>query len=102
MTDAHTFEPSTSTVPAGSTVTFSNDSSEAHTVTAYEDEIPEDAVYFASGGFPSEEQARDRLSKGLIGEGRSFEVTLEEPGTYEYFCIPHEGDGMKGTIVVER
>jgi plastocyanin len=37
----------------------------------------------------------------LIQSGDTFDVTFEQPGTYEYYCIPHESAGMKGTIVVE-
>ena len=62
---------------------------------------PDGTAYFASGGFDSEEDARANLSDGLIDPDETFEVTFDEPGTYDYFCIPHEGSGMKGTIIVE-
>ena len=101
MADGQRFEPATITIEAGETVTWMNESEEAHTVTAYGDEIPEGASYFASGDSSNEEEARDSLSESLIKSGESFEVTLDEPGTYEYYCIPHESNGMKGTIVVE-
>lgn len=32
--------------------------------------------------------------------GESFEVTLTEPGVYDYYCVPHEHAGMVGRIVV--
>jgi plastocyanin len=96
-----TFDPATITVKAGETVTWVNESDEAHTVTAYGNEIPDEAAYFASGGASSEDEARDSLSEGLLEAGDTFEVTLDQPGTYEYYCIPHESSGMKGTIVVE-
>lgn len=96
------FEPETITVSAGETVTFVHDDGEQHTVTAVEDSIPDDAEYFASGGFESEREARESLSEGLLAQGETFEVTLEVPGTYEFFCIPHEQSGMRGTIEVEE
>jgi hypothetical protein len=34
------------------------------------------------------------------GSGESFSYTFDEPGTYEYFCIPHEDLGMVGTVTV--
>lgn len=102
MTSAHAFEPEELTVQVGDTVTFSNDSSESHTVTAYEDGLPDGATYFASGDFASEQEARDDVAGGLIKPGKTFDVTFDEPGTYRYFCIPHESDGMAGTIVVEK
>lgn len=97
----HAFSPARITVSAGAEVTWVNDSGQAHTVTAYEDSLPEGAPYFASGGAPSEEAARADLSAGLIRPGETFSVTFEVPGTYRYFCIPHEGQGMTGTVVVE-
>jgi len=96
------FSPSTFTAKAGSTITFTNDSDQAHTVTALEDELPDGAEYFASGGFGSESEARDDVGAGLIDPGEDFEVTLNEPGTYQYVCLPHESQGMRGTIIVEE
>lgn len=34
------------------------------------------------------------------GSGESFSFTFEEPGTCDYFCIPHEQVGMVGTVTV--
>ena len=101
MTDAQRFDPAEITVEAGQTIEFTNDSSELHTVTAYEGELPPGADYFASGGFSSEEEARANLSEGLIDPGDTFEVTLDTPGRYAYFCIPHESQDMTGSITVE-
>jgi plastocyanin len=101
MIQGQRFDPANITIEAGETITWVNESDEGHTVTAYGNEIPEDATYFASGDAPNETEARDSLSEGLLESGDTFEVTLDRPGTYEYYCIPHESSGMKGTIVVE-
>jgi plastocyanin len=101
MGAGQSFDPEGLTVGAGETITFLNDGPEVHTVTAYEDDLPEGADFFASGGFDREQAARDQLEDGLLREGETFEVTLDEPGTYRYFCIPHEQQGMRGTITVE-
>jgi plastocyanin len=39
---------------------------------------------------------------GLIEGGTegTYSYTFEEPGTYEYFCKPHEEVGMVGTVTV--
>jgi hypothetical protein len=39
---------------------------------------------------------------GMIegGSGGTFSFTFEEPGTYDYFCIPHESLGMIGSVTV--
>ena len=102
MTAGHVFDPEALTVVAGTKVTFTNDDEEAHTVTAYEDSLPEGGEYFSSGAFASEDAARDGVGDALIEPGATYSVRLEEPGTYRYFCIPHEDHGMKGEIVVEE
>jgi plastocyanin len=100
MDPSHKYDPEELTVDAGATVTWTSDTDEAHTVTAYDDGLPEGADYFATGDFPNEDAARDDVGEGLLTNGQSFEVTFDIPGTYRYFCIPHESDGMVGTIVV--
>lgn len=101
MDSAQRFAPDSLTVKVGETVTWTNEDSQTHTVTAFDDSIPDGADYFASGDAPDEEAARDDLQAGLIAEGDAYEFTFEEPGSYGYFCIPHEQQGMKGEIVVE-
>lgn len=101
MTGARRFEPEVITVKKGATITFSNDSEEPHSVTGYGERIPDGARFFTTGGFSTEQQARDNVTETLIQQGDTFELRLPKPGTYGYFCIPHESQGMKGTIVVE-
>ena len=101
MVNGFRFEPSTLTVEAGETVTFVNDSSDIHTVTGRQGSLPSKASYFSSGGFTSESAAREDVDGGFVDPGDDYRVTLEEPGTYRYFCIPHESSGMRGMIVVE-
>jgi plastocyanin len=102
MTSVQRFEPDTITVTEGEPVVFVNKSDEAHTVTANDKALPQRADYFASGGFESEADARANPSDGFILEDETYSVEFDRPGTYEYFCIPHESSGMRGSIVVER
>ena len=99
--EGHAFTPETRTVAAGDTVEWVNDTEEAHTVTAVEGSLPDGAEYFSSGGASSEEEATANLADELIEPGESFEWSFDEPGTYRYYCIPHRGDGMEGSVVVE-
>ncbi|WP_224447155.1 plastocyanin/azurin family copper-binding protein [Haloprofundus salilacus] len=102
---ATAFDPPEITVSAGEEVVWQNTSTRDHTVTAYENSIPEEAAYFASGGYESEQAARDAWRnefEGAITNGETFSHTFEVPGRYEYVCIPHETGGMVGTIVVEK
>lgn len=89
-------------VTTGTTVTWRNTSQRSHTVTAYEDGIPADADYFASGGFGSETAAREGWNslRGRVVSGAEYEHTFEVPGDYTYFCIPHESMGMVGVVRV--
>jgi plastocyanin len=99
------FDPEELTVPVGTTVVWENTSSRGHTVTAYEGSIPDGAEYFASGGFESETEARDAWQNeegGIFYGGETFEHTFEVAGTYGYVCLPHERDGMVGSVIVEE
>jgi plastocyanin len=74
------FDPATITVGPGTTVTWVQSGNNPHTTTSY-------------GGL---------WDSGLIegGSGGTFSFTFEEPGTYDYFCIPHEDLGMVGSVTV--
>jgi plastocyanin len=101
MTDDLTFEPKRIEVEAGTTVTWENVGSIGHSVTAYEDEIPDGAAYWASGGFDSEQAATDGYpDEGNVTEGGTYEHTFETKGEHEYYCIPHEMNGMVGRVTV--
>jgi plastocyanin len=77
------FRPEQLTVSAGDTITFTNNES-----------VPHD-VHKRSG--PGEDFASG--PPGEMQEGDTFELTLEEPGQYEYVCEVH-APGMSGTITV--
>lgn len=105
---SNSFIPEEYTISVGDTVVWKNTSSRAHSVTAYENTIPADATYFASGGFDSEQAARKSWLRqkgrngGKILGGKTYKHTFEVPGTYSYFCIPHEVVGMIGKIIVKE
>ena len=87
----------------GEPVVWRNTGARTHTVTAYESQIPDEAPFFASGGFEGTEAARDAWLQGGgggIASGETFEVTFDVPGTYDYFCIPHERAGMQNEFTV--
>jgi plastocyanin len=96
------FDPAEVTVSAGETVVWRNTSSRMHTVTAYEELLPDGADFFASSGTPDEATARAEWRDAPIRSGESYSHAFEVPGRYEYFCIPHERAGMVGTVVVEE
>lgn len=72
------YAPAEITVAAGTTIKFTNRDSTPHTATSKQ-----------AGAFET----------GPIDTGKTGEITLEKPGTYQYYCAFHPF--MKGTIVVE-
>ena len=72
------FQPAEVTVSVGDTVTWTNNDSVGHDVTADS---------FSSG------------EPGDMGSGDTFDHTFQEAGTFDYVCSVHPG--MEGTVVVE-
>ena len=72
------FQPAEVTVGVGDTVTWTNNDSVGHAVTADS---------FSSG------------EPGGMAPGDTFEHTFQEAGTFDYVCTVHPG--MEGTVVVE-
>lgn len=95
MNDALQFDPKTITVSVGDRVEWPNVGKVAHTVTT----TPSKVADRGKVEVPTGAQAWD---SGLIGEGERYARTFEDPGTYRYACIPHEGAGMLGTVTVEE
>jgi plastocyanin len=73
------FNPETVTIKPGGKVTWTNDDSVGHDVTADD---------FESGG-PGEMQG-----------GSTYSHVFDKPGTYDYVCSVHPG--MKGTVKVAK
>lgn len=71
------FNPPEISVAVGSTVTWSNQDSVNHTVTARD------------GTFDS----------GNLPDGATFSYTFEEKGTFEYYCTIHPN--MEAKVIVE-
>ncbi len=66
-----------------------------------------DVVHFtwAGGGHSTTSDAANGLdswNSGVVGAGSSFDVNIHDPGTHNYYCIPHGGPngvGMSGQIL---
>ena len=72
------FSPAALTVKAGTTVTWTNKDSDAHTVTSQ-----------GSGG---------PLASAALSTGQSYSYTFTKPGTYSYLCTIHPF--MTATVTV--
>lgn len=93
MTNNFTFEPPTVTVRAGELVEWRNKSVFGHTVTG----DPARAARPERVSLPAGAQA---FHSGPIPAGEIYRMRFTVPGTYRYVCLPHEGQGMAGTVVV--
>jgi len=78
------FDPKDVTVKPGETITFTNDES-----------VPHD-VHKTSGPGGDFSSGPD----GGMQEGDTFELSLDQPGKYEYVCHVH-APGMAGSITVK-
>jgi len=74
--------PSVVSVDVGETVTWSNDDTAAHTVTSGTAADGPDGIFDSS----------------LFMAGASYEVTFDEAGTFDYFCMVHPW--MAGQVIV--
>ena len=76
------FEPSTVNISSGDTVKFVNNKL-----------APHNAVF----------EGHDELSHSdlAFAPGESWEKTFSTAGTYDFYCEPHRGAGMVGTVIVK-
>ena len=101
MTDGLVFDPDSLTVAPGDTVVWGTVGSVGHSVTAYEDELPDGVAFWSSGDLDSERAAREAYpDQGDVASGETYEHTFETEGVYDYFCIPHEAAGMVAELEV--
>ncbi len=89
-----TFEPDSIEVMPGDTIVWVNGSFLVHTVTC------DTALATIKGSALLPEGALP-FNSGNLNPGERFSIVLTIPGKYRYFCIPHEGAKMRGTIIVK-
>ena len=89
------FLPEKVTIKAGQTVEWINTAQTLHSVDA-DPTMVQDAkdVVLPMGAKP--------FDSGFMGPGAKFDYTFTTPGVYKYTCVPHEKDGMMGTIEVTK
>jgi plastocyanin len=75
---SHAYSPKDLTVPAGTTVTWTNRDSDPHTVTSMH------------GG---------SLGSKTLGKGETYSYTFSQAGTYMYYCTVHPD--MQGSVTVQ-
>lgn len=90
------FAPETTTVSAGTTVTWRFESP-SHNVSCDPDHHEDVSLPDGADAFVSYD-GDERLS--TLDAGETFEHTFEVTGTYDYVCVPHASNGMVGTVDV--
>jgi len=84
----YTFSPQKLTVKVGTTVTWTNQDSAPHTVTAVDS--------------PGTSATTTGLFDSQLGQGQSFSFTFTEVGTYFYECTIHKAMAtMHAEVVVQ-
>ena len=84
------FVPDEVKISAGDTVTWIGNKGMPHNVVFDEENVP-DGV-----------DAAKISHEDMVGEeGEKVSSKLDKPGTYAYYCEPHRGAGMNGTIIVK-
>lgn len=87
------FEPDEVRIKVGDTVEWTNEGIVTHTVTC----DPTKAVSQESVALPAGAQPFD---SGDLTIDSVYKQVFTVPGTYRYFCIPHEDMKMIGTVIV--
>ena len=82
-------QPNKITVAKGETVEFVNNKAFPHNVVFDEDNVP--------AGVNADAISHEDY---LNGPGEKVTNKFDVAGTYGYYCEPHQGAGMQGTIVV--
>jgi len=93
MNDAFRFDPESVTITAGETVLWKGVGKYEHTVTA----DPEQAIDADNFRVP---EGAEPFHSGRVAPGETYSRTFDVPGSYRYFCVPHERAGMVGEIEV--
>lgn len=89
------FLPDTVRIRTGETVRWRNSSDLVHTVTADSGRaLRPVSVHLPASAKP--------FHSGDLRPGEEFQHTFRVPGTYRYFCVPHELAGMVGVVIVSE
>ncbi len=89
----YSFVPAELEVRAGQTVEWRNTSLFTHTATC----DPAKAKDRSHVALPA---GAETFDSGRIAAGEIWRRSFTTPGTYRYVCLPHEDEGMLGTLIV--
>ena len=88
------FDPEVVHIHAGQVVEWRNSALITHTVTADKSVAADPNDASVPGGATA-------FNSGDLAAGQVYSQTFTVPGTYKYFCMHHESDGMIATVIVD-
>jgi plastocyanin len=96
------FEPASLEIRVGDRVRWVNESGGVHNVAFYADRIPAGAKDVLNAAMP--DRLADLTGRLLEQAGDTYEISFAgaPPGTYDYYCTPHEMLGMTAQLTVVR
>ncbi|HEV7587705.1 MAG TPA: plastocyanin/azurin family copper-binding protein [Longimicrobium sp.] len=94
------FEPATVTIHAGDQVRFVVASGAPHNVAFDPAKLPADVRRVLAAAMPNPIQPLSGALLLNVGDSYTISFAGVKPGRYEFFCMPHVGMAMKGTVVV--
>jgi plastocyanin len=89
------YTPAKVAIKVGETVQWVNNGETVHSVST-------SAANAQNRNDTSMPKGAAAFDSGFIPPGGDYSYTFTVPGTYRYFCLPHEKAGMVGVIVVKK
>jgi plastocyanin len=89
------FRPDHPKIKVGQTIKWVNKGETVHTVTADPSQAPDPSWVSVPTG-------SEDLDSGYMSPGDTFSYQFKVPGTYKYFCLTHEEEGMRAQVDVEK
>lgn len=89
------YAPEKVAIKVGESVQWVNDGQTVHSVST-------DAANAQNPKDTSMPKGATAFDSGFIPPGGNYSYTFTVPGTYRYFCLPHEKAGMVGVVVVKK
>lgn len=100
----YVYRPDTLAIARGDAVRWMMVSGPPHNVSFYAERVPPGGERFLRAAMPREGRISPLGGRVMTEIGDSFDISFAgaPPGSYDYFCVPHEVIGMKGTILVKE
>jgi plastocyanin len=89
------FRPDHPKIKVGQSIKWINKGETVHTVTGDPSQAPDPSWVSVPPG-------SQEMDSGYLSPGDSYTYQFRIPGTYKYFCLTHEQEGMRAQVEVEK